>query len=122
MVSGLILIGVCNLGKLRTIVSPGGSAVSWLLELDSSPCVSLASTCLGIGMGMAVAPIVLDLAVGTLATVVFYAPTLPSSVLPCSWSLGIESKCCLPIPIDSHQDIAAAEVNPTAHPTPPSSC
>ena len=85
MVSGLMLIGSCGIGKLRTIVSP----VSWLLELDSLPCISPASTCLKIGMGMAVAPVVLDLAIGTLAATVSCAsPALLSSVLPCSWSLG----------------------------------
>jgi hypothetical protein len=89
MVSGLMLIGSCGIGELRTIVSPDGSIVSWLLELDSLPCISPASTCLKIGMGMAVAPVVLDLAIGTLAATVSCAsPALLSSVLPCSWSLG----------------------------------
>ena len=85
MVSGLMLIGVCDIGELRTIVSPDGSIVSWPLELDSSLCISLAFTCPEIGMGMVVAPVLLNLAVGTLAATVFCAPPiLPSSALPCS--------------------------------------
>src|SRR5580693_4864240 len=43
--SRLRLTGMCDVGKLRTLVSPGGNTASWLLELGSLPSSSLASTC-----------------------------------------------------------------------------
>jgi hypothetical protein len=119
MGSGLMLIGVCSVGELRTIVSPGGSSVSWPLELDSSPCISLASTCLEGGMVITVVPEVLDLAAELLTKV---ATCIPPVSPPCSISLRSGMWWCLHIPTDSHLDIAVAGVNPTARPTPPSSC
>jgi hypothetical protein len=116
---GLMLIGVCIIVKLRTIVSPGGSIVSWLPELGSLLCISLASTCPKVSMGMAVVPVALGLVVVLLIiTVSYILPVSPFSALPCFMILGIGSRCCLPIPIDSHWDITAVGVDPTAHPTP----
>jgi hypothetical protein len=73
---------VCDNGELRTIVSPGGSDVSWPPELDSSPCISPVSTCPEAGMGTAAIPVVLDLAAVLLTSVVSCAPpVMPSSAL-----------------------------------------
>jgi hypothetical protein len=102
---------------------PGGIIVSWPLELDSSPCASLASTCLGTGMGMAAGLVVLDSVAGMLAATVSCAPPISlSSALPCSCTLGTGSMWCLSILIDFCQDITVVGVNPTTRPTPPLSC
>jgi len=51
-VPGLMSIGaLCGGGKLGMITSPGGSVVSSPLELGSSPCASLVTTC-RVGEGM----------------------------------------------------------------------
>jgi hypothetical protein len=118
MESELMSIGACGIGKLRTIVSPGRSIISWPPDLGSLLCISPAFTCPEIDMRMVTVPVVLDLVAGTLTVAVSYVPPiLPSSALLCSGILGIGSRCCLPIPIDSHWDIAAVGVNLTAHPT-----
>jgi hypothetical protein len=120
--SGLMSMGTHAVGKLKTIVNPGGSIVSWPPELGSSPCTSLVSTCLRTGMVMVVVPGAPDLMVVMPATVAScIPPTLPSIVPPCSMSLRTGRWWYLPMPMDSHQEIIVAGVNPTAHPTPPSS-
>jgi hypothetical protein len=121
--SGLMSIGACAVGELRTIVNPGGSIVSWPPKLGSSPCTSLVATCPGIGTEMVAVPVALDSAVGMLTVAVSYIlPASPSIVLPCSVSLRTGSRWCLSNPMDSCWDIAVVGVNPTAYPTPPSSC
>jgi hypothetical protein len=100
--SGLRLTGACDRDELRSIVSPGGSDVSWPPGLDSSPCTSLVSTCLGAGMGMAAVPVVSDLAAVLLASVVSCTlPGVPSSA-PHNCCLGTGRMWCLPpIPVNS---------------------
>jgi hypothetical protein len=72
---------------MRTIVSPGGSIVSWLPELGSSTCASLAFTCPGAGMGMVAVPVTLGSAAEMLASGVSCIPlATPFSALPCCCS------------------------------------
>jgi hypothetical protein len=62
---GLMSMGACCIDrKLRTIVSPGGSAVSWPPELGSLPCTSLVFICPGRGTAMVAVSKVLDLMIG----------------------------------------------------------
>jgi hypothetical protein len=64
-----------------------------------------------------------DLVAVMLSSAASCTPLGASSSAPPSCWLGTGRWWCLPpIPIDSHQDIAAAGVNPTTRPTPPWFC
>jgi hypothetical protein len=121
--SRLRLTGVCDMGKLRTIVSPGGSIASWLPELGSSLSSSPASILLELGTWMVVVLAVPDLTAVILSSVASCAsPSISSLAPPGCWLETGRRWCLPPIPIDSCQDIAVVGVNPTTHPTPPGFC
>jgi hypothetical protein len=123
MASRLRLAVACDVGELRTIVSPGRSAASWLPELGSSLSSSLVSTCLALDTWVVVVLAAPDLAAVMLSSAASYIPPDTSSSVPPSCWLGTGRQWCLPpIPINSRQDIAAAGVDPTACPTPPGFC